>query len=358
MKKLWRTVGTAFLMIAAAGNLAYGAGWQSDQTGWKWQKDDGTFLTSEWQWLDGDQNGVAECYYFDSNGYLVTGTVTADGCTVNEDGAWVADGIVQTQTAAPSDSSQDSLGALQNSGNAKIVRGQVQTSWEKPIEYYLLVPKNATENMPLVVYLHSGGIESNDLEEMKKETGSISEYVRGNGKQTTPAYVLMPRIPRILWWNWEEFDPLLKTVIDTVADERKVDRKRISITGSSLGAEGAIAMAADYPEMFSCVAPVGAYMLGGDMEYMKEKQVPGLKQIPVWFVSESDLGGTERAGIAVQAINEAGGNAEFTIVPNTTHRNVDAKRLGGEYQTLGEAIFPGGRADKLGILDWLISKSR
>ena len=54
---------------------------------------------SEWQWIDGNGDGVSESYYFGSNGYLLTNTTTADGYTVNADGAWVVDGVVQTTSS-------------------------------------------------------------------------------------------------------------------------------------------------------------------------------------------------------------------------------------------------------------------
>lgn len=43
---------------------------------------------SQWKWLDGNKDGIYECYAFDSNGYIYTNTTTPDGYTVNADGAW------------------------------------------------------------------------------------------------------------------------------------------------------------------------------------------------------------------------------------------------------------------------------
>ena len=42
-----------------------------------------------------------KCYYFTPEGYCLTGTQTPDGYTVDETGAWVVDGVVQTQAEAP-----------------------------------------------------------------------------------------------------------------------------------------------------------------------------------------------------------------------------------------------------------------
>lgn len=58
--------------------------------------DDGTYATSGWKWIDGNTDGVSECYYFDNNGYLISDT-TIDGYQINSDGAWIVNGVVQTK---------------------------------------------------------------------------------------------------------------------------------------------------------------------------------------------------------------------------------------------------------------------
>ena len=73
---------------------------RSMETGYRrywWQNDDGSYPTSSWHWLDGNGDGISECYYFDGNGYMAANTTTPDGYTVDGSGAWVVDGVVQTQ---------------------------------------------------------------------------------------------------------------------------------------------------------------------------------------------------------------------------------------------------------------------
>ena len=75
---------------------AFAAGtWHHDQYGW-WYYDNGWYVNC-WQWIDGNDDGIKECYYFNQDGYCLTNTTTPDGYTVNGDGAWVVDGVVQTQ---------------------------------------------------------------------------------------------------------------------------------------------------------------------------------------------------------------------------------------------------------------------
>lgn len=87
-------------MIVGSSMTVLAAGWQQNATGWWWQNDDGSWPANSWQWLDGNRDGVAECYYFDGNGYMLANTTTPDGYMVNADGAWTVNGVVQTQGAA------------------------------------------------------------------------------------------------------------------------------------------------------------------------------------------------------------------------------------------------------------------
>lgn len=97
MKKNFVKVLTLATLLSAFYPLTSFAGeWKSDNNGWWYQNDDGSYPKNTWQWIDGNKDGVSESYYFNENGYLLTNT-TKDGCTVNGDGAWTVNGVVQTQ---------------------------------------------------------------------------------------------------------------------------------------------------------------------------------------------------------------------------------------------------------------------
>lgn len=54
--------------------------WKQDEAGrWYFENADGTRRTSGWHWLDGNQDGIAECYYFDAEGWMAANTTTPDG---------------------------------------------------------------------------------------------------------------------------------------------------------------------------------------------------------------------------------------------------------------------------------------
>ncbi len=97
-------------MAAGMAMTSYAAGWQKDENGWWYgtNDDNTTRYTNGWQWIDGNGDNIAECYYFDENGYILTSVFTPDGYTVNADGAWVGDDrIVKTRIVDVSKVSSD-----------------------------------------------------------------------------------------------------------------------------------------------------------------------------------------------------------------------------------------------------------
>lgn len=73
-------------------NNVFAGEWKTSPSGWWYQNDDGTYWSDGWQWIDG------KCYYFNENGYCLIDTITPDGQLVDENGAWIVNGIVQTTT--------------------------------------------------------------------------------------------------------------------------------------------------------------------------------------------------------------------------------------------------------------------
>lgn len=70
--------------------------WRKDEVGWWWLNNDGTYPINEWKWIDGNKDGVSECYYFGSDGYILMDTVI-EGYQVTSDGSWVVDGKTMTK---------------------------------------------------------------------------------------------------------------------------------------------------------------------------------------------------------------------------------------------------------------------
>ena len=83
---------------------------------WWYDFGNGDYFKSSWQWIDGNQDGIAECYCFDENGWMYENTITPDGYTVNGNGAWTVSNIVQTKPSdlIPKNNTNNSVNTVSN----------------------------------------------------------------------------------------------------------------------------------------------------------------------------------------------------------------------------------------------------
>ena len=131
-KKNWivKVFMTTCLFIALSTNLTFASGWTKgiSKNAWWFDFGNGDYFKSSWQWIDGNQDGIAECYCFDENGWMYENTTTPDGYTVNENGAWTINNIVQTKTSdlIPKNNT--------NNGNNSVNNNLTETRNNKNIE--------------------------------------------------------------------------------------------------------------------------------------------------------------------------------------------------------------------------------
>ena len=147
MKKKLLTGILATALATATSMTAFAGQWQSDANGWWYQNDNGGYPTNTWQWIDGNNDGTAESYYFDSNGYCLMNTTTPDGYTVNPAGAWIIDGVVQTKNISDTSNGNNenqtrvdlSTSGLDTNGSGCHIAENVRTSqnllWSKALEF-------------------------------------------------------------------------------------------------------------------------------------------------------------------------------------------------------------------------------
>ena len=100
MKKRFVTAALTVMTTAALSMTAFAGQWLQNSTGWWYDNGNGTWPANTWMWIDGNNDGVAESYYFDQFGYCMMNTTTPDGYTVDGNGAWTVNGVVQTRSTA------------------------------------------------------------------------------------------------------------------------------------------------------------------------------------------------------------------------------------------------------------------
>ena len=117
-RKKYRMMVIAVLLATVALSMSAFAGqWRQDDTGWWYQNEDGTYVKSEWSWIDG------RCYYFNEDGYCLQNTQTPDGYSVDGQGAWIEGGVVQMQ--------QEVQAQMQQGGQAQM-QEQVEVPQQEP----------------------------------------------------------------------------------------------------------------------------------------------------------------------------------------------------------------------------------
>ncbi len=177
MKKVSGFLVTTIAMMSAMTLASFAGSWGQSNDKWYYLNDDGSYAASGWQWIDGDNNGIAECYYFDANGSLLVATVTPDGYTVNGNGAWIdatenavtkvlttgGDTTNGNQAKNIYDASSDSSGGL-NSGSNTLMEILAQ---------YSSNGSNFTNFYDGSSYSNSGNFYSNDEEE--EETTELTD---------------------------------------------------------------------------------------------------------------------------------------------------------------------------------------
>ena len=118
MKKRILTMIAAAAMTMAMSVTSFAAigQWRQDSVGWWWERNGGSYLTNQWMWIDGNADGIAECYCFGPDGYMLANTTTPDGYTVDANGAWTVNGVVQSRGVLPE--IDDAAVAVQDSSGA------------------------------------------------------------------------------------------------------------------------------------------------------------------------------------------------------------------------------------------------
>ena len=134
----------------------------------------------------------------------------------------------------------------------------------RPMNYWLYTPENPSEDMPLVVVLHSSHVKSKDdrtpeqnLEYMVNcpDHDDITEYIYNGKFGDIPAYIIMPQTDGGSM-GWKKRGDELCELVGYCEKEFGIDTDKVSAIGYSLGATGIHEVAASYPELFDRVLTV------------------------------------------------------------------------------------------------------
>ena len=208
---------------------------------------------------------------------------------------------------------------------------------EGSIGYLLYVPKAATANMPLVVYLHGGSGRGDDLSLLTERHG-LPQYLH-RGEVDAGAYVFMPQAGRAVR-DWSPLHGILSKAIRSIVAEYGIDKANVSLTGHSMGGEGTWTLAAENPGLFVRIAPLN----GSPRPVMRMAERFG--GMGVWSFAGSGrsdgsaLSGNEEFFTSLRRVVP---DARLTVVDGAEHSDID--RAYKDYDILGWLTGRSGMAD-------------
>ena len=180
---------------------------------------------------------------------------------------------------------------------------------------------------PLILFLHGSGERGTDLEKVK----AWGPPAIADKDPDFPFIVISPQLAEGEAWH----ALALKGLLDQVLARYNVDRRRVYLTGLSLGGYGAWDLASRYPDYFAAVAPI----CGGGIA----RAVGSMRAVPTWVFhgKKDDAVPEEESARMVAALKTAGGDVRYTVLPE-----------GGHIDAWVHAY------DKAGLFEWFLQQSR
>ncbi len=175
------------------------------------------------------------------------------------------------------------------------------------LDYLLYLPEKYQEKdaWPVLVFLHGSGERGHDLELVKKH-GPPKKIAAGHND---PFIVVSPQCPKYQRWQPVVLDALLDDLIQNL----KVDKRRIYLTGLSMGGQGTWDWAAYSPDRFAALVPICGRADRSAAELLAKK--------PIWVFhgAKDEAVPVSQSEKMVKELKKHGSNVKFTVYPKAGH---------------------------------------
>lgn len=190
------------------------------------------------------------------------------------------------------------------------VQKQWQTDSHHPFYYVEYLPKDydPAKEYPLVFFLHGAGERVQDPHQAMFH--GYMKYVREQGKEYPFIFIAPQCIGNAYWGSYTES---LSAFLDFILETYPVDRRRVYLTGLSMGGTGTWMFAMARPNTFAAIMPV----CGSGIYW----NVANLLKTPIYMV-HGDCDTCVPISNSVEmltSINSRGGNAKLKICYGVGH---------------------------------------
>ncbi|HET9744154.1 MAG TPA: dienelactone hydrolase family protein [Chitinophagaceae bacterium] len=164
------------------------------------------------------------------------------------------------------------------------------------LPYRILYPANydKSKKYPLLLFLHGAGERGKDNEKQLIHGSRL--FLTDANRKNFPAIVVFPQCPAESFWAVSKIDrtvqpfkiefdytvqpnwPLVAAneLVKTLMNDEAVDKKRVYITGLSMGGMGTFESVYRYPDLYAAALPICG---GGDVKHYDNK----VAKIPFWI---------------------------------------------------------------------------
>ena len=225
--------------------------------------------------------------------------------------------------------------------NAKKIPSSLYLDTQHIHSEYLVINHTKTYpegiSPPLLIYLHGAGQRGEDLAILNKRGGpGPVRYYQNNEK--SPFLIVAPQCKPGRYWDINS----LNAWYDYICKTENFDKRRVYITGVSMGGFGTFNWVAQRPDIFTAAAPLCGGWARKDMNPSK-KQINNMASIPFWiFHGELDK-----------------------VIPSSQSKNL-YKMINDEgiepaklkiYHNLGHAIWDETYVDNGRLYKWFLTKN-
>ncbi|HEY4197631.1 MAG TPA: prolyl oligopeptidase family serine peptidase [Mucilaginibacter sp.] len=225
---------------------------------------------------------------------------------------------------------------------------EVYRTGKDSLPYRLLYPLhyNKHNRYPIVLFLHGAGQRGTDNE--AQLTGVPKTLTDSAGREKYPCFILVPQCARQdVWVKFPHFPESLQTTalptpsaratlaeLDLLIKQLPIDKKRIYITGYSMGGEGTFDFLTRRPDLFAAAIPI--------CSVSDTSKANLIYQIPIWAFhgDQDDVNNVKYSRLMIDALKKYKGTPIYTEYPGIKH-NSWTKAY-----------------NEPGLFDWLFSQKR
>jgi len=197
------------------------------------------------------------------------------------------------------------------------------------LPYRLLYPLhyNKHKRYPIVLFLHGAGQRGIDNE--AQLTGVPKALTDSAGREKYSCFILVPQCAKKdVWVKFPHFPESLETTVlptpsayatlaqlDLLIKHLPIDKKRVYITGYSMGGEGTFDFLTRRPDLFAAAIPICSVSDTGKANL--------IYKIPLWAFhgDQDDVNNVKYSRLMINALKKLNGNPIYTEYPGIKHNS-------------------------------------